>query len=471
MAYPLDADKETGIVRLEGRKLGQSTKIQGVAKLTIGALLENRHIRLNLLNQTLPKLPSANQSLSTEIKKILGEEADRYGVALLDISNPAKPLYAEYNPRIKSNPGSVGKLIVAISFFQMLADVYPNDIASRKRVLKETLITADRFILKDHHKVPFWTPAKKKFKRRPIKLKDTASLWTYLDWMLSASSNAAAAMIQREMMLIKHFGKDYPVAQSDIDDYFNNTPKRELSKTLQTIMQGSLTNNGIDVAQFRQGGFFTRTGKHKVPGTNSTMNSKELLTFLFLLEQGKIVDKFSSLEIKRLLYMTKKRIRYASSPALYKSAVYYKSGSLYSCRPKGCRHKYTGSAYNYMNSVAIIETVAGTSEIVYLVALTSNVLKKNSAVAHQSLATKIHEFIVDFHANKPSLKEKFVFNVIAKPQRARVKIMNIKPRFRSGMKLTEGHYLLKVTRRGYKSYKKWIDLSRNKTVLVDLVKK
>jgi len=32
--------------------------------------------------------------------------------------------------------------------------------------------------------------------------------------------------------------------------------------------------------------------------------------------------------------MTQRRIRYASHPALYSYAVYFKSGSLYSCQPE-----------------------------------------------------------------------------------------------------------------------------------------
>ena len=43
------------------------------------------------------------------------------------------------------------------------------------------------------------------------------------------------------------------------------------------------------------------------------------------------MDEFSSREIKRLLYVTERRIRYAASPALASSAVYFKSGSLYEC--------------------------------------------------------------------------------------------------------------------------------------------
>ena len=92
------------------------------------------------------------------------------------------------------------------------------------------------------------------------------------------------------------------------------------------------------------------------------------------MEQGKLVDAFSSLEIKRLLYITERRIRYGSSGVLRSSAVYFKSGSLYSCEPEEgftCK-KYHGNKRNFMNSLAIIETPAGQNRLHYMVTVLSN---------------------------------------------------------------------------------------------------
>ena len=92
------------------------------------------------------------------------------------------------------------------------------------------------------------------------------------------------------------------------------------------------------------------------------------------------------------MYMTAKRIRYASSPALNEAAVYYKSGSLYRCKPEPdfkCG-QYMGNVENVMNSVAIVEHPSGRT---YLVGLMSNILRKNSAVEHQSLATFIDRIL------------------------------------------------------------------------------
>ena len=65
----------------------------------------------------------------------------------------------------------------------------------RRRIsmLVETLITADGFIRTDGHTVPFYKPGDAMVKRRAIAEGDTASLWTFFDWMMSASSNAAAS--------------------------------------------------------------------------------------------------------------------------------------------------------------------------------------------------------------------------------------------------------------------------------------
>ena len=81
------------------------------------------------------------------------------------------------------------------------------------------------------------------------------------------------------------------------------------------------------------------------------------MKFLVKLEQGKVVDEESSLEMKRLMYMTDRSIRYAQAPVLKDAAVYFKSGSLYKCdRSQGedCG-KYMGNVDNFMNSVTIVE--------------------------------------------------------------------------------------------------------------------
>ena len=116
------------------------------------------------------------------------------------------------------------------------------------------------------------------------------------------------------------------------------------------------------------------------------------MKYLVSLEQGNLIDAQSSLEIKRLMYMTDRRIRYAYSPKIRDASVYFKSGSLYSCdrsNGKTCG-EYAGNVYNYMNSVAIVEHPNGKK---YMVCLMTNVLNKNSAYDHQALAGRIDDVI------------------------------------------------------------------------------
>jgi len=107
------------------------------------------------------------------------------------------------------------------------------------------------------------------------------------------------------------------------------------------------------------------------------------------------VDEWSSRQLKRLLYMTERRIRYASSPELKEAAVYFKSGSWYKCKEEeGFKcSAYSGNVINYMNSVAIIEQEVDGVKLHYIAIVISNVLRKNSAVEHQTLGTEVHRLI------------------------------------------------------------------------------
>lgn len=399
-AYPLDGDQYTGIGRLEGYRLAQEGKVAGALRLPAGALLKTEQVDLRLAEQPDLKMPAADPDFTGEVAALLGDDTDRYGIAVLDLTDPDRPRYAEHRADQSFNPGSVGKLAVAMGVFQALAEAYPADIGARERVLRDSLVVADDFIVHDHHKVPLWRPESRQLTHRPIREGDRANLWTYLDWMMSASSNAAASLSIKHLMLLKHFGRDYPVPEARADSFFSQTPKSELGGILKTALQEGVVAGGLDAGSFRQGGFFTREAKRQVPGTSSYATPRELMRFLLHLEQGKVVDPFSSREIKRLMYMTQRRIRYASSPALYEAAVYFKSGSMYRCRPEPefqC-NKYQGNALNVLNSVAIIEAPAGSERpLFYMVVLTSNVLKKNASWAHRSLATRLHELIERRH--------------------------------------------------------------------------
>jgi len=281
-AYPLDDADGSGIGRLEAARRIEAGTLAG-DRQPRGALLPSAAIEPRLLDRDGFTVPAPDPRFSTELRAILGPAADRYAVAVLDLSDPAAPVYAEHRAEERMNPGSVGKVLVALAWLQLLAEV----------------------------------------------------------------------------------------------------------------MQTPLTRNGFDLERLRQGSLFTRRGKGLVTGTSSHATPRELMRLLVAIERGTLVDAFSSRLLKRLLYQTERRIRYASSPALNESAVYFKSGSLFECQPEPdfvCK-AYAGNIKNLMHSVAIVEHPAAERRLHYLVVLMSNVLRKNSAVDHQALGTSIQHLV------------------------------------------------------------------------------
>lgn len=399
-AYPLDGYKDTGIRRVEGARLATEGVIRG-SKQPPGARLGTAQVDLRLLHDPGLTLPKPDADFSNRILKLLGEDASAYSISILDLTDPATPRYAEHRGDHRQNVGSVGKLIGALGLFQALADVWPDDLDKRAEVLKNTIITADHFSHSDHHTIRIFDVDKRKLTRRPMRIGDQGNLWEYLDWMLSVSSNSAASMVMRDAMLLRHYARDYPVSEQEIKNYFRDTARAERTRLFQATFWQPITRNGLDITQLRQGSFLTRGGKQIVSGGgNSYGTSRSLVQFVLLMEQGRLVDEWTSRSFKRLLYMTERRIRYASSPALKDAAVYFKSGSLFGCRKEAgfkCG-AYRGNVRNYMNSVAIVESPAGDYKLHYIVVLISNVLRKNSAVAHQSLATRIQRMLEKDHS-------------------------------------------------------------------------
>ena len=403
----MDGYSETGIGRIEAARLSVLGKMRG-RKQPAGALLPKQYVNLKLLHYPEINLPDVDSAFSSKIVKVLGKSRSRYGISVLDLSNPEKPLYAEYLGDRRQNVGSVGKLLVGLAFFQALADIYPDDVEARKIILKKTIVTADDFIWSDDHKVRFWNPETQKMRFRQIRIGDKGNLWEWLDWTMSASSNAAAATVMKQAMLLVQHGREYPLSDEASIQFFKNTPRKQLAELFVKTFIEPINRNGLNPELLRQASFFTHFGKKKVPGAGRSYGTaRELMLFSLRMEQGRLVDTFSSREMKRLLYMTERRIRYASSPALAESAVYFKSGSLYKCKPEpnfSCE-KYHGNVVNYMNSVAIVESPAGENRLNYMVTLLSNVLYKNSAVAHQTIGTRIHRVLESMHPVKEYSEE------------------------------------------------------------------
>jgi len=399
--YPLDAYPETGIRRLEELRLANEGKIADV-KQPPGALLPLKAVDLRLAGMTFD-LPAPDPAFNQQLAALLGGNLASYGLAVLDLTDPARPRYAEHNGDYRQNVGSVGKIVVALALFQALADTYPKDTGARERILKTTVVTADGFSQYDHHTVRMYNVETKALTRRAIQVGDKATLWEFVDWMMSPSSNSAAGMVMREAMLLRQYGTAYPVPEAEIKRFFSQTPKSELTALFEKTFFEPITRNGLDLAQLRQGSFFTATGKQVVPGPGDSYGTaRELMRYLLRMEEGRLVDEWSSREIKRLMYVTERRIRFASAPALAGAAVYFKSGSLYECakEPGFVCGQYMGNVKNYMNSIAIIEYPAGDRKIHYMVTLISNVLRKNSAAEHQALAARLQQLMLNRPAGK-----------------------------------------------------------------------
>jgi hypothetical protein len=206
--------------------------------------------------------------------------------------------------------------------------------------------------------------------------------------MLSVSNNGAASIVWREALLMKIFGDEYfDLTQEEADAYWETADKKELSELATAVVNEPLRELGITHDEWRLGSFFTNGPDRIARATGGSIGTpKGLMKWFIKLEQGKMVDEKSSLELKRLMYLTDRRIRYAYSSRLNDAAVYFKSGSYYS----GGGAKYAGTKFNYMNSVILVEHPDGTN---YIVCLMSNVLGKNSASDHMYLASAIDKAI------------------------------------------------------------------------------
>jgi len=393
LAYPLDGAEDSGIQRLVGYQTAQQAA-QG-PKLPRGALLSTDQIHLTLIDHAdAPMFDEApmDPTLLAAVESIFAERDPSYGFVVVDLSDPDNIVWAGIRPDIRQMPGSVGKLVTLVGLFDALARAFP-DVTERRRVLRETMVVGGDWVLYDEHAVPKFDSETRTNRSSIIQPEDVFTLSGWVDHMISASANAAGAVVWREAMLLRHFGSRYPVSAEEARAFFRETPPKVLTALSLAVEHEPLQGLGIRMADLQQGSMWTRTAKRYVPGVPSYATPRTLAQLTFRMEQGRLVDPWSSLEMKRYLYMTKRRYRYAYAPELANAAIYFKSGSYYQCKPEeGYRcGKYMGNAKNYMNAVTIIEW-PGTSTR-YLITLMSNVLKVNSAWDHARLGVAIDEAV------------------------------------------------------------------------------
>ncbi len=384
--YPIDGYENTGIRRLERLRLIAAGQIPGTPPPP-GARKKWGDIELNRLSNPVGELPLPDSELQRKVSAVFAGLDPSYGVAILDITEGRPVRYAAHKSATHYAPGSVGKMAIMAGLFAELATLYPDDVQARRNLLKTRKFTGDFWSVPNSHAVPIYNVETRAYSSRAVYPTDVFSLYEWADHMISASSNAAASVVWKEVILMRVFGAAYPPSQADEAAYWKNTPALEKQAVALSVVNDPLLKAGVGENEWRLGTMFTGGGQRVVPGSRSYGTAAGLLTFLLRIEEGAVVDTWSSLEMKRLLYQTQRRIRYASAPDLASAAVYFKSGSQYRCRSEtgfACG-KYMGNVDNYMNSVAIVETADGR---VYIVALMSNVLRKNSAADHQALATR-----------------------------------------------------------------------------------
>ena len=394
--YPLDGYNQTNIRRLDYLQLVVDGKIKGTKPIP-GAMKLTYEIQLSLTDSrgdSVATLPEPDPQLQEAINRLFPHLNQNYSVAILDIT-PDRPIrYASRKETVGYQPGSVGKLAVLFGFFTELAKIYPESFADRQDLLCTKEVRGGSWALYDEHTVSIFNTQTQTLKKRQVQSSDVFLLYEWLDFMLSVSNNGAAAVCWREAILMRVFGKDYPtLTEKQATEYFRSTPKSELSDLAISVVNDPLRDIGITKDEWRLGTIFTNGGGNVIPPKGGSIGTPVgLMKFLIHMERGLAVDEASSLEMKKLLYMTDRRIRYASSPALKEAAVYFKSGSLYKCRPEegySCG-KYRGNVDNFMNSIAIVEHPDCTT---YMVALMSNVRKKNSASDHMALAAAIDKAV------------------------------------------------------------------------------
>ena len=389
--YPIDGYTLTGIKRLAYLERVKNGEIKS-DRIPPGAFRPMDSIGLNLIERRaeIGNVPEIDMELQKRVDGLFRGLDKNYSMTVLDMTKGQPIRYAQHRESVGYQPGSVGKLVVLAAFFQQLCEILPgSSFQERQMLLKDKIITAGNWALSDHHTVPIYNLESQKLLKRKVQASDKFTLYEWLDHMVSVSNNGAASVVWREAVLMHVFQGKYPkLTFEEGEAYFKNTPKSELSEMAINLVNEPLRELGITEDEWRLGKFFTNGAGNYVPGRDGSIGTPiGLIKFVIALEKGEVVDEQSSLEMKRLLYMTDRRIRYAASKKLDSSAVFFKSGSFYKCdKSKGNCSNYAGNVYNYMNSVAIVEKPNGKR---YAVCLMSNVLQKNSASDHLMLASKI----------------------------------------------------------------------------------
>jgi hypothetical protein len=423
LAFPVDDYERTGIRRLKF----QQDALNGVhrgPKLTPGQRWPSSSIKLRMrdvgrnfeLTADTPKDPVLQPALQKLLKQWSWH---KYNVAILDITDPAHPRYAAVNENNPQTPGSVAKLLVAAGMFEQLKQLFPNDYLAREKMLRETIVAADDWAMKDSHDMPMISGANLDVSTsRRVYIGDKLSLWEWMDGALSASNNSAASMMWREATLMRLLGAEYPPLKRD-KELWTRLGRDAMTTASFEVVNKPLIDAGLDPEVLRLRLYFTTGASKYIRSSTSSATALALVQWLLKVEQGRMVDEWSSLELKKMMYLTRRRVRYLHTHKLDNLAAFFKSGSLFKFKPETTeRVQYEGDLQNVLNSVIVLDgtppppealaavtgpaadlaaktpTVnAAGKPYIYLVAVMSNELKRNAAEDHARLAEAIHTLI------------------------------------------------------------------------------
>ncbi len=394
-AYPTDEGERTQIRRLGWQQRIDAGTARG-RKLAPGAKWPGSSVRLRMreAGKEFDVTPETKKDakLQAGLEQLLKRESFRdYHVAILDITDPAKPRYAGVAEQVEQTPGSVAKVLVAAGMLRALAQRFPDDIPAREAFLREVEVDADAWLMPNSHEVPVISGEQTSV--RAVKLGDRFTLWEWMDHAISPSSNAAGTLVWREATLLSLLGQDYPPKKRDAE-LFKKWDRSQFTEAVFRTVDLPQSEAGLDPAAFRLRTFFTKGAGKYIKSGGSGTSPLALLRWMLRVEQGRMVDEFSSLELKKLMYLTRRRVRYADTPVLKEAAIYFKSGSFFQCVPEKdyvCI-QYRGNKINVLNGLVEVETT-GPEPKAYIVAVMSNELRKNAALDHGRLATGIHALI------------------------------------------------------------------------------
>ena len=433
-AYPVDDYKRTGISRLRWQ-YGIEYEGKHGRKMVPGGRWTADMIQLRMLEkgrdfEITPETPK-DPALQADLEEILRKWSwRRYNVAILDITDPLKPRYAGVNEHETQTPGSVAKIEVAAAMLEQLKQRFP-DVAKREELLRTHKVTADDWAKSDSHEVPVpYGENLEKASSRKIRTGDTFTLWEWMDHALSASNNSAASTLWREATLMKLLGDQYPPEKYDAE-LWKKWDKETLTAASFDVVDKPLVDAGIDPEVMRLRLYFTTGANRYIKSKSCGATPFTIIQWMLKVEQGRMVDEFSSLELKKMLYLTRRRVRYFYTKTLNDFGAFFKTGSLYRFSENAERIQYQGDLVNVLNAMVEVDTTPPPPEPivdhvkqektgatvptkvdgitaaapvvakaekkatphVYIIAVMSNELKRNAALDHAKLAEAIHEIV------------------------------------------------------------------------------